>query len=73
MISFLVGHYTGYSCMCMQSMNLIWLSIWSGGVLTDNIIREVEIYRNQQKKKYSYLLKNKGQSDLIFCRYVYEP
>ena len=36
MISFLVGHYTGYSCMCMQSMNLIWPSMWSGGVLTDD-------------------------------------
>ena len=36
MIQFLVGHYTGYSCMCMQSMNLIWPSMWSGGVLTDN-------------------------------------
>ena len=35
MISFLVGHYTGYSCMCTQSMNLIWPSMWSGGVLTD--------------------------------------
>ena len=22
--------------MCMQSMNLIWPSMWSGGVLTDN-------------------------------------
>ena len=32
----MVGHYTGYSCMCMQSMNLIWPSMWSGGVLTDN-------------------------------------
>ena len=30
------GHYTGYSCMCMQSMNLIWPSMWSGGVLTDD-------------------------------------
>ena len=22
--------------MCMQSMNLIWPSMWSGGVLTDD-------------------------------------
>ena len=22
--------------MCIQSMNLIWLSMWSGGVLTDD-------------------------------------
>ena len=22
--------------MCMQNMNLIWPSMWSGGVLTDN-------------------------------------
>ena len=22
--------------MCIQSMNLIWPSMWSGGVLTDN-------------------------------------
>ena len=36
MIQFLVGHYTGYRCMHMQSTNLIWLSMWSGGVLTDN-------------------------------------
>ena len=42
----LVGHYTGYSCMCMQSMNLIWLSMWSGGELTHNTIKEVEIYSN---------------------------
>ena len=33
----MVGHYTGYSCMCMQSMNLIWPSMWSGGVLTDDM------------------------------------
>ena len=26
----------GYRCMCMQSMNLIQPSMWSGGVLTDN-------------------------------------
>ena len=26
----------GYRCMCMQSMNLIWPSMWSGGVLTDD-------------------------------------
>ena len=32
----LVGHYTGYSYMSMQSMNLIWPSMWPGGVLTDN-------------------------------------
>ena len=31
-----MGHYTEYSCMCMQSMNLIWPSMWSGGVLTDD-------------------------------------
>ena len=31
-----MGHYTGYSCMYMQSMNLIWPSMWSGGVLTDD-------------------------------------
>ena len=36
MISFWVGHYTGYRCMCMQSMNLIWPSMWSGGLLTDD-------------------------------------
>ena len=36
MIYFLVGHYTGYSCMCMKSMNLIQPSMWSGGVLTDD-------------------------------------
>ena len=33
----MVGHYTGYSCMCMQSMNLIWPSMWSGGVLTETM------------------------------------
>ena len=32
----MAGHYTGYRCMCMQSMNLIWPSMWSGGVLTDD-------------------------------------
>ena len=26
----------GYRCICMQSMNLIWPSMWSGGVLTDD-------------------------------------
>ena len=31
-----MGHYTGYSYMCIQSMNLIWPSMWSGGVLTDD-------------------------------------
>ena len=36
MIYFLVGYYMGYRCMCMQSMNLIWPSMWSGGVLTDD-------------------------------------
>ena len=46
MIYFLVGNYTGYSCMCMKSMNLIWLNMWSGGVLTHNIIKDVEIYSN---------------------------
>ena len=46
----LVGHYTGYSCMCMQSMNLIWPSMWSGGVFTHNTIKEVEIYSNQPKR-----------------------
>ena len=49
MIYFLVGHYTGYSGMCKQGMNLIWLSMWSGGVLTHNTTREVEIYSKQPK------------------------
>ena len=57
----------------MQSMNIIWPSMWSGGVLTDNIIREVEIYSNQPKRNIAKELKNKGQSDLIFCWYVNEP
>ena len=50
MIYFLVGDYTGYSCMCMQSVNLICLSMRSGGVLTQNIIKDVEIYSNQPKR-----------------------
>ena len=31
-------------------MNIIWPSMWSGGVLTDNTVKEVEIYRNQPKR-----------------------
>ena len=33
-----------------QSMNLIWPSMWSGGVLTHNTTREVEIYSNKSKR-----------------------
>ena len=36
--------------MCTQSMNIIWPSMWSEGVLTDNTVGEVEIYSNQPKK-----------------------
>ena len=36
--------------MCMQSINLIWPSMCSEGVLTHNAIKEVEIYRNQPKR-----------------------
>ena len=68
-----MGHYTEYSYMCKKSMNLIWLSMWSGGVLTHNTTRELEIYNMHPKKKYSYYVKNKGQSDLIICRNVNEP
>ena len=50
MKSFVVGHYTGYGSMCMQSMNLIWLCMWSGGVLPHSTIKDVEIYSNQPKR-----------------------
>ena len=59
--------------MCMQSMSLIWPRMWSGGVLTHNTTREVEIYSNQPKRNIAKLFKNKGQSDLILCWYVNEP
>ena len=39
----LVGHYTWYSCMSMQSMNLIWLSMWSGGVLRHTTLPSLKL------------------------------